>query len=132
MKMGYAVVIRLGNQWCDRDGIFGIVDNSSGGDVFPLRLHILCYAVGRNDSPCISVSCHNKNKCPLITPFQGKINAIFTFLQDLEVCDETIRKNFLKNRFFYIYRILSLACFHRLWECLRLPSWVLPLVSHSV
>ena len=25
MKMGYAIVIRLGNQWCHRDDIFGIV-----------------------------------------------------------------------------------------------------------
>ena len=25
MKMGYAIVIRLGNQWCHGDDIFGIV-----------------------------------------------------------------------------------------------------------
>ena len=25
MKMGYAIVIRFGNQWCHRDDIFGIV-----------------------------------------------------------------------------------------------------------
>ena len=25
MKMGYAIVIRLGYQWCHRDDIFGIV-----------------------------------------------------------------------------------------------------------
>ena len=33
--------------------ILSIIDNGSGGDVLTLRPHILCYAVGRNDFPCI-------------------------------------------------------------------------------
>lgn len=43
MKMGYAIVIRLGNQWCHRDDIFGIVV-LDGTEV--AKLALICIVVG--------------------------------------------------------------------------------------
>src|SRR3712207_8388825 len=43
MKMSYAIVIRLGNQWCHRDDIFGIVV-LDGTKV--AKLTLICIVVG--------------------------------------------------------------------------------------
>ena len=43
MKMGYAIVIRLSNQWCHRDDIFGIVV-LDGTKV--AKLTLICLIVG--------------------------------------------------------------------------------------
>ena len=45
MKMGYAIVIRLGNQWCHRDDIFGIVV-FDGTEI--TKLTLICVIVGYN------------------------------------------------------------------------------------
>ena len=45
MKMSYAIVIRLSNQWCHRDDIFGIVV-FDGTEI--TKLTLICVIVGYN------------------------------------------------------------------------------------